>query len=204
MKRFLAAITTASALVIASAAPAVALDTFYEGTLKGAKKVAVGQTFTIGGWVDYQQRKGKTRANVTPLTMTITSFGIDDPQGFCVGTPDSPTYCDSVVGGYIPSYTAQISAQNTSKRTLQAPTAAILCADTTGSTAQYFSTVGQMPKRTQATASAVLALPLGIQSPSQCVSPVLVLSSSFSVDAKQLRPEIPMAVYVPLSGIPLQ
>jgi len=204
MKRLLVAIAGACALMIASTTPAAALDTFYEGTLKGAKKVSVGQTFKIGGWVDYKQRNGKSRAKVTPLTMTVTSFGISDPQGFCVGTPEYPTYCDEVVGGYIPSYAAQISAQNRSKRTLQSPNTTILCADSTGSTAQYFNTVGTMPKRSKATETAVLAMPVGIQSPSQCANPVLVFSSPYPLEAKQMKPKIPMVVYIPLSGIPLQ
>jgi len=207
MKKILIAFACTISLVVANAPTSMALDTYYQGTLKGAKPVAVGQSFKIGGWVDYKStKKGKKtrqRAVVTPLVVTINSFGIDDPQGACVGTPEFPTYCDEFVGGFIPSYFVDLAIQNRNKKQTQAaPTVQILCASTTSSSTQSFGG-GSLPPRTRNDERLNVLMPTGIQDPSQCAEPVLLLSSPYIVETKQAKPKIPMKVYLPLSGVPL-
>lgn len=199
MRRITVLATLISVALLGAATPALAVDSYYQASLRGAKQTALGQSTPIVGWVDYRTSKGKTTARVTPLIVRVDSFGVGDPKGQCVGSEAIPNYCDDVVGGYMPDYRLQVTVTNRSKRAVNGLNAAIMCTDTTSGSLNLMMVSSTLPPRSSATETQTLYMPRGVKDPNQCAAPVLVLQGVTTVEAKQKKPVIPSVLYVPLT-----
>lgn len=211
MIKTFASISAAVALTLSSAPGALALDSYHGAVKRDGTQIAIGQDVQMVGnsVVKKQKVKGKKKKKAsvivgTPVTVRVNAFGIGDPRGACVGTPEYPTYCDDFVGGYIPDYAAQITVTNATTQQAEGINAAIVCADTTSSTAQFYPVTYSMPARTAESVTVRLMMPSGVQNPAACAEPLLVLRSLYSIAGPQGKPVLPQLTYLPLSGIPLQ
>lgn len=210
MFRTFAASAVITALTLASAPGAFALDTYHGAIKRDGKQIAMGQDVKmLGGAVFRKQKvKGKKKqisvAVGTPVTLRVESFGIGNPRGACAGTPENPNYCDDFVGGYIPDYAARITVTNAANGQAEGILGTIVCSDSTSSTVQSSLVTSSMPARTADSVTVQFLLPRGLQDPATCVEPLLVLTSMYSVGGLQGKPVLPRMTYLPLSGIPLK